>query len=866
MTQAGTPRPVIRTPDRRLRVFVSSTLAELAPERRAARAAVERLGASPIMFEIGARPHPPRALYRSYLQQSDVFVGIYWERYGWVAPGETVSGLEDEYDLVPPGMPRLVYLKDTAGAREPRLETLLERIRDDDTTSYKAFRDDAELGELLVADLAVLLAERFDASRAEPDEPEADEPPRPRSPLPQPLTELIGRVDDVRRIRALVLDEGARLVTLTGPGGVGKSRLAIAAAVELAPAFPDGTGFVALAAVRDAAQVPAAMAEALGVSNPGDRPLEDKLATAFRHRRFLLVLDNFEHVLPAAALVADLLAAAPQLVVLVTSRTLLALSGEHRCEVRPLGLPTAAPGATEPAPAVRLFVARARAVRPDFELTAQNRQDVEAVVVELDGVPLAIELAAARIRLLSPGELRSRLDRRLVVLAGGPRDLPERQRTLRATLDWSTQLLSDDERRVLARLGAFAGSFGIDAAEHVVAPDGVDALAVLGALVDSSLLQQEEQHGRTAFRLLRAVRDYAIERLASLALMQETLDRHASYYVDLASRMQHELDGASLPVALQELAQQHDDLRAAARHLLDRRDWDTLTGFTWSLFVYWWLGGHLGEVRDWMAEALASDEPPHATARAMALFFTGVIGFWQRQAESVAAGLRESVASFADAGWREAEGMALVALALAQLVSPGERPAARESLERSIRLFRGSGFGRGEEMALTILGRADLADGDLASAAEHFEQAVRHAETRSDDWGATVALFDLGSARVIGGDLDGAAIAMERSLRLSIDLGHQEGVAYGLEGFGGIAAARGQAALAGRLLGAAEALRERIGRYNPAEFAFHAQAVARVEASPDRDLFRRAFAEGRVLPVEEAVALALTPGREGGGA
>src|SRR4051794_32727488 len=444
-TTAASSRAAIRTPDQRLRVFVSSTLKELAAERKAARSAIERLAAAPVMFELGARPHPPRELYRAYLEQSDIFVGLYAERYGWVAPGETVSGLEDEYNLAPPTMPRLLYVRDGPGPREPRLVELLERIRSDGRASYKSFANPQELGDLLVTDLAVLLAERFDGSST----PAAAPPPEESEPaaltLPAPLTELVGRAGEVEEVAAALRDPSVRLVTLLGPGGIGKTRLAIEVARRLEPEFPDGVLFVPLASIENPAEVPTAIVQALGLRDPGDQTDEDLLVVALRRRRMLLVLDNFEQVTDAAPLLGALLGAAPDVTILVTSRALLRLTGEHSHEVAALGLPVprARPWRPQdpPSSSVELLVQRARAVKPDFELTPQNIDAVEAIATRLEGVPLAIELAAARLRLLSARALLDRLEHQLALLVGGHRDLPPRQQAVRSTIEWSTRLL-----------------------------------------------------------------------------------------------------------------------------------------------------------------------------------------------------------------------------------------------------------------------------------------------------------------------------------------------------------------------------------------------------------------------------------------
>jgi hypothetical protein len=379
------PSSAIRTPDQKLRVFISSTLKELAAERRGARAAVERLHLAPVMFELGARPHPPRDLYRAYLEQSNIFVGIYGERYGWVAPAETVSGLEDEYNLSG-ALPKLIYIRETDAEREPRLTELLDRIRTDDTASFKYFTDGDALAGLLEADLATLLAERFAASTVPAASSPAASAEEALTTFPSPVTELIGRSREVAGLKRTLARDAVRLVTVTGPGGMGKTRLAIEVAEDLAPQYPGGVYFVDLAPVLDAANVATAIAQALGVRNTGDGPVEDKLVVALRNRRVLLVLDNFEQVLPARAVVTRLLAALPELNVLVTSRARLRVNGEHNFELGPLAQPKHS-GRDRPgvvtldvalrSPAVTLFVERSRAARTWTPLCGSARPWME---------------------------------------------------------------------------------------------------------------------------------------------------------------------------------------------------------------------------------------------------------------------------------------------------------------------------------------------------------------------------------------------------------------------------------------------------------------------------------------------------------
>lgn len=868
--RAPSHRAVIRTPDQRLRVFVSSTLKELAAERKVARAAIERLAAAPVMFELGARPHPPRALYRAYLEQSDIFVGLYWEKYGWVAPDEQVSGLEDEYNLAPPDMPRLVYIKETTGAREPRLDGLLDRIRSDDMASFKYFTDAAELAELLVTDLAVLLAERFDESRPAPPAPEPPSPesvpppappPHPVSALPAPLTQLFGRDAECTAIVRRLRDDDVRLMTLTGPGGIGKTRLAIEAARRLEPEFPDGVIFVPLAPVENPDQVPSAIAQVLGVRDTGDLPIDQKLVTALRDRRALLILDNFEHVLAASDLVTALLEGAPGLKLLVTSRALLRLSGEHSIDVAPLELPAPRNGPWNPdgpVPAsVALFVERARSVKPDFELTAENIDAVEGVSSTLEGVPLAIELAAARIRLLSAATLLERLDRRLALLVGGQRNLPPRQQAVRSTIEWSTRLLSGRERNLLWQLGGFAGRFSLEAAEAVTDVSG-EVLSLLEALVDTSLLRQQDRGGRTYFQLLATVREYALEQLDEQGLLEKFRNRHMRYFVDWGQRMGKDLIGRQQRERVQALHEERDNLRAAVRHLLQVRDWPTTAEFAWALLPYWWIGGLLGEVRGWMEEMLDADEPVPGRARAVALYYTGAIGYWQESADSIVPNLEESVELFKGMGAGADEGIALISLGLAYVTGAHpDIPTAVTSLERSLELLQESGHLWGAGLAQIAFGRVELLRQDPLSALTHFQAALRLAEQQQDPLALTLALDHVGVGYLLLGHRDEATAAMERGLQVSVGLHHDEFMALGLEGFIGVAAVRHDIERAGLLTGAARALRERAGMFNPTEYAFSYKFVEEIRSSPDGRAFGQNYEAGRRLSPQQAVDVAL---------
>ena len=614
---------VIRTPDQRLRVFVSSTMQELAAERQAVQEAVNRLRLVPVMFELGARPHPPRQLYRAYLAQSQVFVGVYWQSYGWVAPGEELSGLEDEYRLSA-GMPRLIYVKSPAPDRDQRLTELLARIKSDDSVSYQRFSDPAELQRLVEDDLALLLSERFEMTLPHTADP------APAGILPLPATPLVDREEEAAEAVDLIVHQGVRLITLTGPGGVGKSRLAVEAAGRLASKFPDGIRFVDLTSVRAADLVPAAIAAGLGLNTSGDRLVSD-LVSYLRSKQLLLILDNFEQVTAGATVVADLLAACPGLMVLVTSRTVLRLSGEYELAVPPLPVPPPGaardPAALQNYASVRLFAARARAEAPGFELTRRNIQAVAEICRRLDGLPLAIELAAARIRLLTPQALLARLDDRMGVLTTGPRDLPERQRTLRNTLDWSFGLLTADEQALFSRLGVFVGSFGLPAVTAVcgdaAAADQADqpgrVVETLSSLVDSSLVKVEPSEDEPRFSLLDTIREYALERLRESGDWQDAHHRHAAYFAALAKPADTELHGAGQLAWLNRLEIRRDNVSAALSWLIEHDQPETALDLVWATWRFWWLHGHAEELARHVDQILAHSDGLPPQQRALAL-------------------------------------------------------------------------------------------------------------------------------------------------------------------------------------------------------------------------------------------------------
>jgi predicted ATPase len=812
---------MIPTPDQRVRVFASSTLRELAAERQAVRDAINRLHLVPVMFEQGARPHSPRQVYRDYLAQSQIFIGVYWQSYGWIAPGQQISGLEDEF-LLSAGMPRLIYVKSPAPKREPRLEQMLASIMGDGTVSFTEFSDAAQLQLLVENDLAVLLSERFGPTTSGGG-------PTIAAPLagalPAPATPLIDRARERAAVENLIFRHGARLITLTGPGGVGKSRLALEAAARLEGKFRDGVRFIDLAAVHDAGAVGAAIAAGLGLSTSAGRQKAD-LASYLGSRRMLLVLDNFEQVTEAAPMVAELLAAAGGLVVLTTSRAVLKVRGEQEYPVGPLQLP---PGGADfdassvlSYASVRLFVERARAIDPDFELTTANTRAVAQICRRLDGLPLAIELAAARIRMLPPAALLARLDAGLTVLTGGPRDLPQRQRTLSNTLDWSYSLLSSQEQALFARLGVFAGTFGLPAVAAICADGTQDAdeqtIDTLSALVDSSLVQPLTDGDEPRFSMLETVRQYSREHLRASGEWEQVHDRHAAHFLRISRPTEPELHGGQQLAWLDRLEIRHDNLSAAVSWLIDSGRPGPAGRLLWATWRFWWLHGYIGELARLMDKLLANAGglSPHQHARALAgTGFTLFVGGDPGRAQSL---LEQSLPLYRQSG--DVLGAALVSAALGHLqAAQGEDAQASQLLERTLSQLMEADSADLVPQLRTLhlfnlalvsnfLGQIRLGDGDYQRAGQLFNDGLAIARRAGDRFTILISLYDLALTRQACRDQLGAAALLRDGVCLAMESGDKSSAAYYLEALSQVASAQDRPERAVVLLSAAEALLE----------------------------------------------------------
>ncbi|HEY4466113.1 MAG TPA: DUF4062 domain-containing protein [Streptosporangiaceae bacterium] len=846
---------VIRTPDRRLRVFVSSTLGELAEERRAVSRAVSALRLTPVMFEAGARPYPPAEVYRAYLAQADVFIGVYWQRYGQLVPGAQVSGLEEEFGLSG-GLPRLLYVKAPAPDREPRLADLLARIEAEASASYRHFRTPAELGRLVRDDLAVLLSDRFAAGHAAPARA-AGRGPQPL-PLPVSTTSLLGRQQAIGEVAGLVERSGARLVTLTGPGGVGKTRLAVAVGERLRGRFGAGTVFVPLEAVTDPARVLAAIGRAAGADLRGTGAPVQALAETFGDSAWLLILDNLEQVIGAARDLSELLARCPGVAIVATSRTVLGLRAEREYPVPPLQLP-AGRGSTSAAdvaasPAAALFVERARAVRPGFALTEANAAAVAEICRRLEGLPLAIELAAARTRLLDPPALLGRLAASLDALGTGAVDLPGRQRTLRATVEWSIGLLAGDERSLLEAAAVFAGGWTIPAAAAVAGLEEDRALELSEALARHSLIYLDSTKLGPRTRMLETVRAFVAERLAARPDAAEVGRRHADYYRALAERADRPLRGVGPGEWLERLDAEAGNLAAAVRWYL-AHDRGPLPHLFRVLVLFWVQRDLQGHARSWVEQLLpaAALDPQ---ARAELAWAAAVLAVDTGDDTAALAG-RECLAPLL-AGIGDPFLHALCQGAMAwTLAITGDFDGALREAAVSLEELRGQDEPVFTAMIAFTAGSLEAALGRYDDAQGHLREARDLTERAGGAWLGGASRVQLGILAVFRGRRDQARVLLDEALDLSLAARSTAYVTLCLAGYAQLALAEGDPQRAARLEGAAEGLRRRVGLSAwPALRRPESDLVAQARQQLGAARFDRAFSVGSRLTQREAVAAA----------
>jgi predicted ATPase/class 3 adenylate cyclase len=731
--------------------------------------------------------------------------------------------------------------------------------------------------------------------------------------LPLQPTPLVGREREVEEISERLRSEEVRLLTLTGPGGTGKTRLALQAAADLLEEFEDGVFFITLAAITDPELVPSTIAGALGVMESAEQPLLETLKSFLQQKHLLLLLDNFEQVLEGAPVVGELVAADPKLKILATSRIPLRLYGEQEYMVPPLALPD--PRVLPPVKvltqyeAVRLFVERARAVKADFEVTNESAPAVAEICARLDGLPLAIELAAARIRILPPQKMLERLSNRLKLLKGGPRDLPTRQQTLRGTIDWSYELLEEDEKTLFGRLSVFSGGRTLEAIEEICDPEGdLEALDGVESLLEKSLLRQEVgPGGEPRFVMLETVHEYAREKLGESGEAEVMRGAHAEYFLALAKDAEPALKGPEQLEWLERLEAEHDNLRAALGWALESKDGELALRLAGALWWFWFVHGHLRESRAWLEAALAEGAALSSApkVRAKAITGAGRLALEVGELEWARALLEEGVQLFRKAGDEAGLAEALDNLGIAAAFS-GELEKAKPLFEESLALYRGAANGWGVGEVLNNLAQvARIQDKDDTSLAL-YEESLATRRKVGDKRGIAMSLLNMGAVWVTRSEYERAAKLTEDSLVLYRELGdkatvvenlanlgelelergnlkqaerhlreglilskiagHRMPMLYSLLGFGRLAEKRGELLRSARLFGfMIEAPEATFFHHlmNSSEKARLESSIATVRSRLGEVAWEEAYGEGRSMTLDEAVSYALEEDAEG---
>ena len=681
--------------------------------------------------------------------------------------------------------------------------------------------------------------------------------------LPTQLTSFIGRDDQVREAKQLL--QKARLLTLTGPGGTGKTRLSLQIAANVLDQFPDGVYFVPLSAIHDPELVPSAIAQALSISTTGSRRPIDALIDYLRQKRTLLILDNFEQVIDAAPVTSQLLEGSAGLRVLVSSRAVLRVSGEQEFPVPPLGLPDpkALPGlaALSQFEAVRLFIERAVAVKPDFQATNQNAPAIAGICERVDGLPLAIELAAARVKLFSPQALLSRLEKSLSALGTGTRDAPERQQTLRGAILWSYDMLAAGGRRLMARVSVFARGGSLEQLELVCGPAGDvggDVLDGLDQLADQSLLRRIPDFEAPRFLMLQTIRDFAAERLEESGEAHQVRDRHLQAYIALAQEAQPYLFGPRRKEWLDRLEEDHDNFRAALEWAVASGNAQQAMFLSGSFWRFWQMRGHIHEGRARLGQILSlpnSGEFP--TERLAALEAAGGLAYWQADMDGAQRFYDESLALTRQVGDKTAVANAIYNDAFPMLVNRTNLPRAKELLNEALPLFRELGDDGGTARTLWGLGNAAYFGDDFVAARAPLEEAQGLFRRLDDRFMLAWATHTLGLVAVGTHNVDVGKRDFSEALQLFVEAKDVSGITLQLDNLSVIARAEGDPMRATRLAAAAVAQQTSTGTGLGGLLSQREGRTGREGLNEKEAAI--AWAQGQALTLEQAIAYALDP-------
>ncbi|HEX5839824.1 MAG TPA: tetratricopeptide repeat protein [Anaerolineales bacterium] len=687
-------------------------------------------------------------------------------------------------------------------------------------------------------------------------------PQQPRSNLPATFTSLIGRDKDIAAVQEYLSNPDIRLVTLIGAPGIGKTRLSIASASKSLDEFSDGVFFVALAPLDQASLIPSAISQTLGYIEKNNLSPEERLIEGIANKRMLLVLDNSEHLIEEVArLASSLLSACSRLKILITSREALGIPGEWLYSVPALDRPKEHSivdvETVSEFPALVLFAERARAARSDFALNAKNVRIVASICAQLDGLPLAIELIAARVKTLSIEQIAARLEDRFAVLASGSRIGPSRQQTLRATLDWSYELLTETERELFRQLSVFVGGFTLDALESVAQLDSSQSiLDALSRLVDKSLLLVEQQD-QPRYRFLEPIRQYARDKLNETRESNLIQDRHLNYYLSVAEEAEPYLFGAGQQDWKNRLELDHDNLRVALAWSLESNQIEAGLKMAGALAWFWHGKGHLSEGNLWLEKFLASGSGNQGTERAKALRASSILLTGAGDYIRARAFAESSVKLYREIGDDRGAGLVLADLG-ASLHWDGKEEEAIESLEESLRLLRAAGERWGTAYALLWVGDTWFRMGDIERAATSWEESLRLTQELGDDYLIAWSLGGLADVTRLRADYKRATGMFKKSLSLYQRSGNKIGPPFSMEALALVAVALGDAKRAARLWGAASAWREAINELLPLSYQRdYAASISQARTQLGEELYASAWSEGRAMSPEQAIALAL---------